>query len=360
MAFAKLKYRENSKGERVYYVEYRLQGRKNTKFTIGNVQPRKANEIGDQIRALVLQGIDPHEYVKEQAKYSKEKPRLKLSELIKAYLKSCELSNQPNTIIIKRNASRSLISHLGNINLDQITPELIEEWMTSQNVSKTSANINLRSIRSMFNWCAEREFIKDNPFNNGRIKQYKIPDSDPEDFFTEAEVGIILEEIKVSNEQLWNIILFALETGGRVSELLELNGDDIDLQNARVLFRGSTTKTGQKRYVPLRKEFVEILKEWNRQPEERVFSAWASRTGPSLAFRRVLRRLNLWETRKGTRSFHTLRHTYASHLLMSGINIYIVSKWLGHSSVTVTEKHYGHLIPDTVDIVLPWSISHTN
>ncbi|MBC8276784.1 MAG: hypothetical protein H8E46_01010 [FCB group bacterium] len=48
MAFAKLKYRENSKGERVYYVEYRLPGRENTKFTIGNVQPRKANEIGDQ------------------------------------------------------------------------------------------------------------------------------------------------------------------------------------------------------------------------------------------------------------------------------------------------------------------------
>ncbi|NQS99158.1 MAG: tyrosine-type recombinase/integrase [candidate division Zixibacteria bacterium] len=64
--------------------------------------------------------------------------------------------------------------------------------------------------------------------------------------------------------------------------------------------------------------------------------------------------MKIWKTNTGTRSFHTLRHTYASHLLMYGVNIFIVSRWMGHSSVRVTEKHYGHLIPETVAVELPW------
>ena len=45
---------------------------------------------------------------------------------------------------------------------------------------------------------------------------------------------------------------------------------------------------------------------------------------------------------------------------MTGINIFVVSRWLGHSSVKVTEKYYGHLIPDTVNVSLPWTINDAN
>ena len=44
--------------------------------------------------------------------------------------------------------------------------------------------------------------------------------------------------------------------------------------------------------------------------------------------------------------FHDLRHTFASQLVMAGVNIFQVSKWLGHSSVVTTEKYYAHLSPD--------------
>ena len=42
-------------------------------------------------------------------------------------------------------------------------------------------------------------------------------------------------------------------------------------------------------------------------------------------------------------TFHCLRHTFASHMLSRGAPIYKVAKFLGHSSVVVTEQHYGHL-----------------
>ena len=358
MAFCKLHHRQNSKGERVYYVEYRLPGRKNTKFTIGNVEARKAKEIADNIRALILQGIDPHEYAREQAKYSKEKPRLKLSELIEKYIQSCRITNQTRTIEIKESACKVFREFIGDPNIDQITIEKVEEWLTSLKLSKTSANMYLRAIKAMFNWGHKRNLVNTNPFDN--INQYKVPDSDPEDYFTIEEISLILSELKKTNKPLWRLITIALETGGRISELLELTGEDIELENERILFRGSTTKTGQRRYVPIRAETAVLIKKWEKNPSGKIFTSWASRNGPTLAFRRLLKRLGLWETRNGTRSFHTLRHTYASHLLMSGINIYIVSKWMGHSSVKVTEKHYGHLIPDIVSVSLPWTINDAN
>ena len=353
MAFAKLHHRQNSKGDRIYYVEYRLPGRKNTKFTIGNVQARKAKEIADKIRALIVQGIDPHEYVREQAKYSKEKPRLKLSELIEAYMKYCSIDQRPKTIQIKKLAFKKFLNHCGNQYVDSISAEEVELWMANAEISRTSVNIYLRVITAMFNWGNKRGLFNKNPFANGKVKQFKVADSDPEQYFSFEEVKLILETFSKTNEVMWRLIFLALETGGRISELIALTGNDIDLENARVLFRGPTTKTGQRRHVPIRSKAVIEISKWNLELDKKVFF-WKHSTNPSHNFRKILKELNMWKTGLGTRSFHTLRHTYASHLLMAGVNIFVVSRWLGHSSVNVTEKHYGHLIPDTVEVELPW------
>ncbi len=132
-----------------------------------------------------------------------------------------------------------------------------------------------------------------------------------------------------------------------------LISNNIDLENAQVFFTGSSTKSGQRRFVPLRAYAVEEIKTWGLEDDKKIFH-WQYASNASKIFRRFLHELDLWKTRSGTRSFHTLRHTYASHLLMSGINIFTVSRWLGHSTVNVTEKHYGHLIPNSVEVKLPW------
>ncbi len=206
MAFSKLHYRINSKGERIYYVEYRLPGRNNTKFTIGNVQARKAKEIADRVRGLVLQGIDPHEYAKEKAKYNKEKPRLKLSELEDAYLQYCQKRNRPNTIEIKQVALKKLRKYLGDCYLDTITPENIESWISSLGLRKTTVNINLRAVRAMFNWGFKREMFNKNPFAEGKINQYKVVDSfgntiSPTEDLKQENVNLIIYSLPETNDK---------------------------------------------------------------------------------------------------------------------------------------------------------------
>jgi len=357
MAYAKLSQRKNSKGERIYFVRYYLTGQSNRqrKFTIGNVSPHRAKEICERVRAMVIQGVDPQDFFAEQSEKTKEVPKLKLSEFNEAYIKHCKISNSRNTIEIKHQAFKKLLRYFGNCVVETITPEMLEAWMTNLKISKTTVNIYLRVIRAMFNWGYKRGMISVNPFSNAGVKQFKVPDSDPEDYFSLEAVELILKTLKGEDKMMWRVVFLALETGGRIAELLALKGSNIDLENARVLFRGSSTKSGLRRFVPLRDSAVEELKTWGIEKDKKVFP-WQYTSNVSKIFRELLRELDLWKTDSGARSFHTLRHTYASHLLMSGVNIFVVSRWLGHSSVNVTEKHYGHLIPNTVEVKLPWKV----
>jgi len=241
----------------------------------------------------------------------------------------------------------------GDVHTDNIKPDTVESWMASMKISKTSVNIYLRSIRSMFNWGFKRDFIKSNPFADAGIKLYKVSDTDPNDYFSLEEVELILKTLKDKNETMWRLVFLALETGGRTSKLLALREDDLDLEGGRILFRGKSTKSGKNRYIPLHSKAVLEIKGWKPHYDERVFR-WSDSKKPSKRFTQALRQLGLDKTSSGRRTFHTLRHTYASHLLMAGVNIFIVSRWLGHSSVTVTENHYGHLIPEMLQVDLPY------
>ena len=197
MAYVNLYSRKSHKGFRVYFVRYYLPGQRNKRrqFTIGNVSSRRAKEITERIRSMVLQGVDPHEYAKQQAEKTNGKSRLKLTKLEEIYLQHSSISNRPKTIKVKQDAVKRLREFVGNCYVDTITQEMIENWMTSMKVSKTSVNIYFRSIRSMFNWAFEQDFIKVNPFANGRIKQFKTSDVDPDDYFTLEENHLILGEL---------------------------------------------------------------------------------------------------------------------------------------------------------------------
>ena len=254
---------------------------------------------------------------------------------------------------LKKYAYQSLRQCLGNCYVNTISREMIEKWITPQKLSKTSLNMYFRSVRSMFNWAFKEKIITNNLFTNGRLKQYKIAEFDPEAYFTIEEVKLIRETVNEMDLELGRLVFLALETGGRISELLTLQKEDIDLKGTRILFRGKFTKSGRNRYVPLRPDTVKEIEKWKDYPDGRLFR-WNDHKKPSKLFTQALRKLNLYETSHGKRTFHTLRHAYASHLLMAGVNIFVVSRWLGHSSVSVTENHYGHLIPDTVEVDLPW------
>lgn len=152
------------------------------------------------------------------------------------------------------------------------------------------------------------------------------------------------------------MVLVALNTGLRKSEQLRIQWTDIDLGLGQITIREG--KSGKSRIIPMNRTLKETLeripKGINRirdkkgnlisRPNPYVF---ASGRKPELPLNDLPREWeeHLKEAKIENFHWHDLRHTFASRLVMKGVNLYTVSKLLGHQSLAMTHR-YAHLAPD--------------
>lgn len=146
-------------------------------------------------------------------------------------------------------------------------------------------------------------------------------------------------------DHLQPIVLVALNTGLRRSELFHLCWIDVDLTAKWLSVDGATAKNGQTRRVPLNAEAFAILAAWRKQAsaaEPRVFPGVGGQRLKRVdrAWRGLRKRAALQEFR-----FHDLRHHFASRLVQSGIDLNTVRELLGHADITMVLR-YAHLSPD--------------
>ena len=111
-------------------------------------------------------------------------------------------------------------------------------------------------------------------------------------------------------------------------------------------------KLAKGRTIPLNEEICALLTSLKSKSQcDYVFTFRNSRIEEGIIthrFKRYSRKVGLDEGVK----FHSLRATFASWLVMKGVSIYSVSKLLGHSDVSTTQKYYAHLEPDTLHSVV--------
>jgi len=147
-------------------------------------------------------------------------------------------------------------------------------------------------------------------------------------------------------DYLTPLVLVAVNTGMRRGELLQLRWSDVDLHRRMLTVRGEGAKTGQTRHLPLNSEAVRVLSAWKPDACEAnwcVFSGSDSSTAITAIkkpWTLVLKAAKVTSFR-----FHDLRHTFASKLVMAGIDLNTVRELLGHKSITMTLR-YAHLAPE--------------
>jgi len=156
-------------------------------------------------------------------------------------------------------------------------------------------------------------------------------------YLSESQVKKLVDDIK--DERFRNLVIFYLATGCRRDEALNLIWKDVDLKNKKVVFR--ETKSGKSRFLPINKNLLIVLKRMSntKKQDERLFEYNSDYVTHKI--KKHLKNIGF----NSRISVHCLRHTFASHLVMSGVDIYTVSKLLGHSDIKVTEI-YSHLAPD--------------
>lgn len=228
--------------------------------------------------------------------------------------------------------------------LRAITPQLIESYKKFRAEGGTKAstiNTELNTIKAALNRALALGYLARNPCKE--VKKLKAPRKQVR-FFSKEEIKKLLE---AGNGRLGPIIEVLLYTGLRRDELTHLTWSDVDLQRRIVAVQskdGWHPKDYEVRHIPMAPRLHELLKTLPRNGSDWIF---ATRDGGPHAghilsrdFRKLVRQCGI----KGA-SLHTLRHTFASHLVMNGTDVYTVQKLLGHSSIKTTEI-YAHLAPD--------------
>jgi len=137
------------------------------------------------------------------------------------------------------------------------------------------------------------------------------------------------------------IIVVALNTGMRKGEILNLKWDDLDFRQKIIYLLN--TKNNEKKEIPMNQVVFYTLFKVKKHPESPyVFCNKDGKPYGSVktAFRNALKKAGIKNFR-----FHDLRHTFASHLVMAGVDLNTVKELLGHKDIKMTLR-YAHLSPD--------------
>lgn len=262
------------------------------------------------------------------------------------FLKYSESIHSWKTTLDYKSTFNEMEKYFGDIQLSEFTQMTIEEFiqMKIHKASLHTGRRHLINIKAMFNKAVAYGFLESNPTKN--IKRIKPPERLPL-FFTKEEFDSLL---KVIDNQDWkDLVEFAVNTGFRQMEILNLHKRQFNMQDRIVILDNHyhTTKSRKIRNMPLNnKAFEIVVRRVSSENCELVFTLNGDRIlqdNLQDKFRKyvVAAELNTKLT------FHCLRHTFASWLVQKGISIYEVSKLLGHSDIKTTEI-YAHLTPDNL------------
>jgi integrase len=234
--------------------------------------------------------------------------------------------------------SKSLLGAFGHLTLKEITIEKVQAYQMqrAKTVKPATANRSLAILRRTFNLGIRWGLVKENPV----AKVDLFPESRGRMRFLSREEQQSL--LDCCSKRLRDVVLVALRTGMRRGELLGLRKQDLDFNRGLIIL--TKTKTDRGRQVPMTDEVKTVLARlaFGRQDDEHIFrNRWnGPYQQPRAEFVKAMGKAGIKDFR-----FHDLRHTYASDLVMAGVDIFTVSKLLGHSNVKTT-MIYAHLSPD--------------
>ena len=214
--------------------------------------------------------------------------------------------------------------------------------------TKTIAR-RLAAIKSLFNYLYNFEKIKDNPAMHLRTPKTDknlpviVRENDIVSLMEEPIKNPITNEIEGERDHAILEMLYA--TGLRLSELLSINICDIDRKSKLVKVMG---KGGKERIVPIGKVALNSIESYLKKLGKSIRTSYedplfVNKKGKRLPKRTLQERIRKYlEATMGGGTVHTLRHTFATHLVNSGADILTVKELLGHSSLSTTQ-HYTRL-----------------
>lgn len=248
-----------------------------------------------------------------------------------------------------------LIDYAGDITVAEITPELIRKWRlwlnrlgtnSSDELQKTTQNYHLIALRSFLKYCAKRDIpaLSADKIELARTKRKQVT------FLSDEEMNRLLEQPntnEVGGLRDRAILELLYSSGLRVSELVSLNRDHINLKRLEFMVRGKGQKDRPVFVSPHAAQWVERYIKARKDNSPALFARIGGqkaidRSGDHLrltarSVQRMVARYALLAGITKHVSPHTLRHSFATDLLMNGADLRSVQAMLGHSNIATTQ-----------------------
>jgi integrase len=317
--------------EKSWYYDFMYRGQR-YRGCIGPVSKTIAKEIMAKKKA---------EAVKGRYELPSKKPSPKLDEFAKEYFAYYQSNRRPQSLQRHKTAYRALYPTFGHQRLADISPLDIERYKRQRQgtgVSGVTINRELALLKNVFSKAIEWEKVIDNPVKKVRLFR---EDNARTRFLTDEEETTLLAWC---GPQLKPLVITAMHTGFRASELLSLTWQDVDFKRGVVTVRAGYVKNGESRSVPMNQVLTAIVKavKLGGNEGEQVFCNRQGKPYRSFrtAFERAVRKAGVQDF-----TFHDLRHTFASRLVMAGVDLPTVKELMGHKNITMTLR-YAHLSSD--------------
>lgn len=233
-----------------------------------------------------------------------------------------------------------------------VTPEQVKSFLHflgTKNYSKSTIARKLATLRSFYKFCLRRGYVESHPLAAIRTpkQEKRLPK-----FLELEQISKLLatpddNTLLGARDRAMLEVLFS--TGVRVSELVDLNFADVDFEGQAIRVRGKgkkqrTTPIGPTAIAAIRK-YLELRRSDARSASFDQEALFVNKHGQRLSTRSVRRKLDKYLAEAGLDpdiSPHTLRHSFATHMLNNGADLRSVQELLGHQSLSTTQV-YTHL-----------------
>jgi len=368
-----LKIRVTPAGVKTFCLVYRNREGRQIRYTVGRygqITLKQARDLATETMGEVAGKKDPQE-TKRKTRKAAAMPTMEqfLDGDYGNWVKANRKDGKATVARLKACFKADLMTK----KLNTITAWQIDKWVSGRRkAGRTAATINrdVTALKAMLAKAVEWGILEVHPLT--KVKPLKVDKHAVTRSLKSAEETALREALDTRDRKLkqerasanaWRrqrgytvrpeftgfadhmkpMVLVSINTGIRRGELFQLRWTDVDLKQRVLTVRGSTAKAAITRHIPLNQEAADILLTWkgrdanalvfpgrNGEPFNNVKRAW---TG-------LLDAAKIKDFR-----WHDLRHTFASKLVMAGVDLNTVRELLGHSDIKMTLR-YAHLAPE--------------
>ncbi len=264
----------------------------------------------------------------------KKPKKILLKEFIPKYLDYAKNNKSLNMYLGETYSTATLAKFFNNKYIGDITLSDIEEFKKHrlQTVKESSVNRELSCLFTMLNIAVEWGELPENPIK--KLKKLKEPPGRVR-YLNKEEIPHLIDACA---PHIKPIVFTALNTGLRKQEILTLKWKDIDIEEGFIHINKS--KNSERKDIPVNPQLSDLLTSLREKKEDGSEYVFGHYGDIKKGFMAACRRAGIEDF-----TFHDLRHTFASHLVMMGVSIVVVKELLGHKKLEMTLR-YAHLAPD--------------